>query len=63
MEQKSKKQQRFSKSVGKLLIDKSLNENDGDDQFFSLNSYYKLEEAPTPDLFFGKIRNKFVHAG
>ena len=57
MEKQSKKQLRFSKSAGKLLIDKSLNENDGDGQFFSLNGYYKLEEAPTPDLFFGKIRN------
>ena len=62
MEKKLKKELRFSKSLGKLLIDNSLKENDDDFLLVSVNSYYKLEQTPTPDLFFGKIRNKFYHA-
>jgi len=54
MEKKLKKELRFSKSLGKLLIDNSLKENDDDFLLVSVNSYYKLEQTPTPDLFFVK---------
>ena len=60
MEGDIKKRIKFSKSHGKLIIDKSLKDDDVGEGFLlvSLNSYYKLEPVPTADLFYGKMTNE-----